>query len=209
MPEPEPTQPTPKPPRISRRWRLFAEHLLRDTNASRAARAAGLKGPDANTRAWACRTRKDPVFAAYFAERLAEAEEAARLQTHRILEELALVAHSSIDDYVVDWEHERLTVREGVPPEKMRAVAGVKFRKVEVHDPRTRETETTFTAEIKLWDKNTALTNAMKHKALLVERHEHTGKDGGPIEVDAVRERIAERLARLAPPDAETKEGGA
>lgn len=38
-----------------------------------------------------------------------------------------------------------------------------------------------FTKKIKLWDKNTALTNLMKHYGLLKERVEHTGAGGGPI----------------------------
>ena len=40
--------------------------------------------------------------------------------------------------------------------------------------------------KIKLWDKNPALTNMAKHFNLLIEKHQHTGPDGGPIRVAAV-----------------------
>lgn len=41
-----------------------------------------------------------------------------------------------------------------------------------------------------------------KHLGMFTQKVEVTGKDGGPIDVDVreVRERIADRLARLAPP---------
>lgn len=198
---------TPTPLRIPRRWRLFAEHLLRDPNAARAARAAGVR--ESNARRWASRTKGNPRFLAYFADRLAEAEHEAQLQTHRILTEVGLIAHSSIDDYEIDYDAETIRVREGVPEDRIRAIAAVTFRR-KTFTSRDGDKETTVTADVRLWNKNDALTVAMKHKALLVERHEHTGKDGAPIEVDSVRERIADRLARLAEVAevAETKEGG-
>ena len=37
--------------------------------------------------------------------------------------------------------------------------------------------------KIKLWDKNSALEKLSKHLQLWTERHEHTGLNGGPIEV--------------------------
>lgn len=37
--------------------------------------------------------------------------------------------------------------------------------------------------KIKFWDKNNALEKLGKHLRLWTERHEHTGKDGGPIEM--------------------------
>lgn len=163
---------------IPRRWRIFAEHLLRDPNATKAAIAAGAK--ESNARRWGCKLKQKPRFAEYFAERLAEAEEAAQIQTHRVLQELRAIAHSSIDHYEVDWEQEKVRLREGAPEDALRAIAGVKFRRFEQRH-RNGEVTATITCEIKLWDKNTALTNAMKHKALLTERVEHSGPNGGPI----------------------------
>jgi phage terminase small subunit len=45
-----------------------------------------------------------------------------------------------------------------------------------------------------------ALGLLAKHLGMLIERVEHTGKDGGPIEVNTaeVRDRLADRIARLA-----------
>lgn len=157
---------------ITRRWRLFAEELLRDPNAARAARAVGVN--DKNARHWAARVKADPDFQAYYAARLAEAEAETRIQTHRVLEELAVVAFSSVDDYLVD-DLGRVTVKDGAPDGAMRAVSSIKHRIRSTDDGTERE------VELRLWDKNPALANALKRLGLVVDRHEHTGKDGAPI----------------------------
>ena len=52
------------------------------------------------------------------------------------------------------------------------------------------------TYKVKTWDKNTALTNLGKHFGTFVEKHEITGRDGGPIEVEDVSEReLARQIA--------------
>lgn len=52
--------------------------------------------------------------------------------------------------------------------------------------------------KIKLWDKRAALVDLGKHLGLFVERHEHTGKDGGPIEYREMSDmEIARRMVSL------------
>lgn len=54
--------------------------------------------------------------------------------------------------------------------------------------------------EVKMHDQMRALELVGKHLGLFRDKVEVTGANGGPIEVDDVRARIAGRLARLAPP---------
>lgn len=175
---------------IPRRWRIFAEHLLREPNATWAARAAGIAEKSANR--WAYKVQRDPRFVAYFGERLARAEAEAKIQTHRVLEELAIVAHSSVEDFDVDPATGAVRVKEGLPPERIRAIASVDF----IETVNQRSGEVTRTAKLRLWDKVAAITNAMKHKALLVERHvvDATVTRGPGRLTDAER---AEALAKL------------
>ena len=39
------------------------------------------------------------------------------------------------------------------------------------------------THKIKVWDKNSALEKLAKHLGMFVEKHEHTGPNGGPVQV--------------------------
>lgn len=50
------------------------------------------------------------------------------------------------------------------------------------------------THKIKVWDKNSALEKLAKHLGMFVEKHEHTGKDGGPIVINSARDKLAAKL---------------
>src|SRR5690606_634276 len=49
-----------------------------------------------------------------------------------------------------------------------------------------------YTKKYRIVDKNTAITNAMRHLALFKDRVEHTGKDGGPVQIERI-ERVIVR----------------
>ena len=40
--------------------------------------------------------------------------------------------------------------------------------------------------KLKLWDKNSALEKIAKHLGMFIERHEHSGPDGGPMPVTRI-----------------------
>lgn len=56
------------------------------------------------------------------------------------------------------------------------------------------------TLRIKLADKRAALVDIGRHLGMFVEKHEHTGADGGPIQTEDVSARnlVAERIAGIA-----------
>lgn len=99
-----------------------------------------------------------------------------RLSADDVLEELAILGQSDVWNYEVD-DRGNVTLAEGVPRRAIRAVSSIK-KKVRHLEGGLIEYET----EIKLWDKNSALEKAGKHLKLFTEKHEHTGKDGGPLE---------------------------
>lgn len=67
---------------------------------------------------------------------------------------------------------------------------------------RNRGAEVEYIHKIRLWDKNSALEKIAKHLGMFIERVEHTGKNGGPIEQLLGRMRPSTlRVAKDAPGD--------
>lgn len=63
--------------------------------------------------------------------------------------------------------------------------------------------EVSLTAQgvkIKMYDKKAALDSIARHLGMFIDKHEHTGKDGGPIQTEEVsaRDILASKLAGLA-----------
>jgi phage terminase small subunit len=63
---------------------------------------------------------------------------------------------------------------------------------------RNRGAAVEYVHKLRFWDKNSALDKIAKHLGMFIERHELTGKDGGPIEYADARERLAHIIAREA-----------
>lgn len=54
-----------------------------------------------------------------------------------------------------------------------------------------------YVHKVKLWDKNSALDKIGRHLGMLVDRHEHTGKNGAPLLPDASTTDLAKALVIL------------
>lgn len=120
--------------------------------------------------------------AAAIAAALAVRAERAGFTAEEVLRELGRLVRSDVRDFVLG-ENGELQLREGAPDEAWRAVGSVKYttRTIYSRDP-DEPPEVVRTAEIKLWDKNSAVDKAMKHLGISgVEKVEHTGKDGAPL----------------------------
>lgn len=127
----------------------------------------------------------------------AELLEQSKVRLHRELEELAVVAHSSVDHYITD-DDGRVQLADGAPPNAMRAVSSIK-RKVRTIPQKDGEPIIEVDTELRLWSKPEALRMSMQHIGALVDRHELSGPNQGPIPISSdVRDRLASRLARLA-----------
>lgn len=151
--------------------------------ALRCAHAAGLSAKDTGvgTRLMA-RPRVKAAIEAYYV--------AAGITAQGVLAEIRRVAFSDMRDFQ-SWGPNGLTLTasEELTDDAAACVAEVS----------ETVTESSTTMRFKLHDKIAALTTLAKHLGLLRDRVEHTGKDGGPIEVDyvGVRERLAGQLARI------------
>jgi hypothetical protein len=97
------------------------------------------------------------------------------MQADQVLQEMALLSHSSLEHYFIDDEGQ-VRVAEGAPDGAMRAIQSIK-KKTKIKPDGTRE----YDVELRLWNKPEPLKLMGKHVGIGWDRVEHTGKDGGPI----------------------------
>lgn len=152
----------------------FLESYLEHGNASRAARDAGYTGKNDPWRVLA-----KPAVKAYVAEYRSMAAERAGVNADMLMQHLAAI---------IGFDMARLYDDEG------------KLKPVHQLDDETRRAiseieEKQFGRKTKAYDKLSAITLAMKHLGLLVDRVEHSGE----VQVVGMAQRIRERAAKAAP----------
>lgn len=165
---------------------IFAKEYLVDLNATQAAIRAGYSPKTAMQQGQRLLTRKD-VQAAIQKE-MARRSKRTQITADRVLDELAKIGFSEVTDFLqvrterilVDRDPETgapiseirqivlLQDTDQIPQEKLAAIAEVKQAK-------------DGSISFKLHDKKGALDSMAKHLGMFVDRHEHTGRDGGPI----------------------------
>lgn len=181
---------------------IFAKEYLVDLNATQAAIRAGYSPKTAMQQGQRLLTRKD-VQAAIQKE-MARRSKRTQITADRVLDELAKIGFSEVTDFLqvrterilVDRDPETgapiseirqivlLQDTDQIPQEKLAAIAEVKQAK-------------DGSISFKLHDKKGALDSMAKHLGMFVDRHEHTGRDGGPIEVDNASLTPEERKKRI------------
>jgi phage terminase small subunit len=155
----------------------FVDEYLLDLVAAAAAVRAGYRAKSADRQAW--RLLRNARVQAAIAERQRQRAERTGVDQVRVLNELELLAFSDLTHYRID-DRGRVTLAPGAPAEAMRALRSIKQR-VRVTG-KGKHREVIQEIELQLWDKVQPLKLAGQHVGLFAERHEHTGKDGKPIE---------------------------
>jgi phage terminase small subunit len=206
MPEQPPLE---KP--ITRQMELFCQEYLVDLNAKRAAERAGYSAKSAHQLGH--KLTKDPRVIARIEALMREREQQTRIKGFKVLEELAVVALSSHEHYLID-ERGFVQVRADAPAGAMGAVSRIrrKARVLETIERGNGETHRTsqileYETEIALYDKNPAIANAMKHLGLIkdvVEHRDLTLED--ILRAAAGKPAGGESIDRIDPPDAGDRE---
>ena len=163
----------------------FVDEYLIDLNGTKAAIRAGYSPRGADVQA--VRLLGNASVASAVAR--AEAERSARtgITADRVLEELARLAFSDMGDFA-EWGGADVVLKQSSEVDT-RCVLEVKETPMKSGGK---------ALGIKLHDKAAALKLAGQHVGLFTERHEVTGKDGGPVEVKDVTERGAITAAERA-----------
>lgn len=175
---------------LNTRQRAFVDEYLLDLDGTAAARRVGFAPRSAKQTA--TKLMKLPQVQDAIAVAQAERAERLRIKADEVLTELAHLVRSDVrnlfhPDGALKRPHE-------LDDATARSVASVK-----VVTTAKGEGAVEHVAEIKFWDKNKAIESAARHLGMFKDRVELTGKDGGAIQVEDVRSRIASRIARLAP----------
>lgn len=170
---------------LTPRQQRFVDEYLIDLNATQAAIRAGYSERTAQEQS--SRLLSNAMVQQAIQQAQQARSEITGVRAANVLREIALLAHSTITDYVID-DHGNVTLAEGVHPGAIRAVASIK-KKIRAIGETVVERET----EIKLWSKTESLKLASQHLGLLKERLELTGKDGGPVALTVEQATTADR----------------
>lgn len=183
------------PPLPNARHERFAQELAKGKSATEAYQLAGYK-PDGKN---AARLTKNDGVAARVAELQERSAARAEISKAAVLAELAKIGFANMADYMragpdgdpyLDFS--KLT--------RDQAAALVECTVEDFKEGRGENARDVRRVKFKLADKRSALVDIGKHLGMFVERHEHTGVDGGPIETMDVspRDAIERRIAGLA-----------
>lgn len=156
--------------------RFVAEYLV-DLNATQAAIRAGYSAKGARVNG--PRLLSNAVVAAAIQERQAKRIGKLELTADAVLGELLRIAKADIAEaFEEDGNLRKLSE---IPEDVRRAVAGIEID--DRWEGRGEEAVRYTVKKLKFWDKNRALELLAKNLGLLVEKHEHTGKGGGPLPI--------------------------
>lgn len=160
----------------------FCQEYLIDLNGAKAAERSGYSKKTARTQANQLLTKLD------ISERVAELKEIRSERTvitqDMVLKELMILAQSDIQDY--------LEVVKQYPGSKDGRVSLKMFAEMKGNATRAIKsisehiTKDGIQLKFKLHGKEKSLEILARHLGMLIERHEVTGEDGGPVQIEYV-----------------------
>jgi phage terminase small subunit len=171
----------------------FARAIVEGKSGGAAYRAVGYKAKDAAADANASRLLRNAKVSARIAELKGEAAQATIVTAARVLDELAKLAFANMLDYMrvgsggdPVFDFSKLT--------RGQAAALVEVTVEDFLDGRGEDARQVRKVRFKLADKRGPLVDLGKHLGLFKERVEHSGPDGGPVEVKQYTDIEAARL---------------
>ncbi len=183
---------------LTPRQAAFAAEYLVDLNATQAAIRAGYSVKTAKV-IGAENLTKPAIFSIIQSGHAARLERT-RISADSVLTELAKLGYSNILDYVTIDEAGQASVDlRNMTREQAAALTELTIEETTERDG--KELKAVRRTKIKLADKRGALEAIGRHLGLFKEKLEISGPNGGAVLLEAVRERIAGKLGRLAPPD--------
>lgn len=171
----------------------FVDEFPVDLNATQAAIRAGYSLHTAA--AIGCELLAKPEIAAAIRAALAERQRRTAITADRVLEELARVAF--VDPRGFFGSDGSLKRLEDLTEEQAAALASLDMLEEYAGSGQERQ-QIGWVKKIRFWPKIGALRLLMAHLGMLIERHEHSGPDGGPIECGRPHLTDDERAALIA-----------
>lgn len=185
-----------EPEELNEQHRRFVAEYLVDLNATKAALRAGYA--EGSARQQGARLMTLPKIRQAVEAAIEARAKRTEITADRVLEELAKIGFANMLDYVrIGTNGDPFVNLSSVTRDQAAAIAEMTVE--DFVDGRGEGAREVRRVKFKLHDKKGALVDMGRHLGMFVERHEHTGKDGGPIqtEVKAV-DLLARRIARLS-----------
>lgn len=165
----------------------FCQQYLVDLNITKATKRAKYSKKTARTIGSKLLTRID--IQDRIAELKKEREERTKVTQDRVVRELALIGFSDLANYI-DIDPNTGAIRakgfEEMPAEESRALQSIKEDRVIKEDAKGDKVTVYDKVSFKTHDKIRALEILARHLGMLVERHEVTGEDGGPVKIEYI-----------------------
>jgi len=172
----------------------FCQEYLFDLNGTKAAIRAKFSKKTARSKASQLLTKVN--IQKRIVELKAEREERTHVTQDRVVRELAIIGFSDLKNYISIDENTGAIIAKGfdaMPPEESRALQSIKEDRVIKEDADGRKTTVYDKVSFRMHDKIRALEILARHLGMLIERHEVTGEDGGPVKIEYVLIKIKER----------------
>lgn len=166
-------------PELGAKQERFCQEFMIDCNATKAAERAGYSPRTARSIGSELLTKPD-IMARIAALQAARAERV-EVTSDEVLRALKILINSDVRDFEVDMAG-NLTLRQGAADSAWKAVASVKHR-ITTRGDDPEDQFTVREVELRLWDKPKSLNLVMQHLGMLVQRHEHSGRNGTPLGV--------------------------
>ena len=186
----------------------FADEYLIDLNATQAATRAGYSPNGLNKRV--TRMMSNDGIQEYIKSKMAERSARTEITQDMVLKELAHIAFDDISNYLEFKTAESvIEYKDGKPIIDYRTIINMADSKdIDTRNISEISQGPNGTFKFKLYCKDNALVQIGKHLGMFTDKVELTGKDGGVIEIDSPRERIASRMLILASRTAAHKADG-
>lgn len=165
----------------------FCQEYLIDLNGTKAARRSKYSARTAA--AQASRLLTDVKVQARIAELKAERNERTRVTQDRVVKELAMLGFSDLQNYITIDNDTGVIIAKGfeeMPPGESRALKAIKEDRAIKEDANGKGVMVYDKVSFIMHDKIRALEILARHLGMMIERHELTGQDGGPLQIQYI-----------------------
>jgi phage terminase small subunit len=178
---------------LTAKQQRFVEEYLVDLNATQAAIRAGYS--EKTARAIGCENLTKPDVQEAIEAAQLERSKRTEITADRVLSELGKLGFSNMMDYMrIGSNGDPFTDFSAITRDQAAAIAEVTVE--DFKDGRGEDARDVRKIRFKLTDKRAALVDLGRHLGMFKDRIEHTGKDGGAIEIDSLtNEQRARALA--------------
>lgn len=139
---------------LTDKQKRFCEEYIVDLNATQAAIRAGYSKKTANEQGAQHLVKLS--IQEYIQQLQKERSERTQITADRVIQELALIGFSNVEDFDVD-DYGKISLNEGAKPESKRSIASIKRKTRQIG--KLKE----YDVEVKFWNKNDALKQLGMH----------------------------------------------